>query len=88
MLNDILKNYAVRRVDDDPSLKKYMISDGHSEYLEIYIYVNYDREVRFVHDNFPGQRKFFTTNIPYTSIEDFETDLRRMGIKIPPKKNT
>ncbi|WP_286778982.1 MULTISPECIES: hypothetical protein [Sphingobacterium] len=85
MLEEILKNYKNRVIKDDCLFTKYAFRNAQGDYLDILIFSADKSEVRFIHDNFPFQRKFFATNIPYRNIEDFEADLRRMRIEIPDK---
>lgn len=85
MLEDILKNYECKVITDDVLLNKYVFRNSQGDYLEIFQFLSDKREIRFVHDNFPGQRRFFSTNIPYSSVNDFESDLNRMGIELPKK---
>lgn len=56
----------------------WIASNEKGDYLEIMDLGQ--GETRFIHDNFPMQRRFFNTNIPYTSIEDFTNDMLRMNI--------
>lgn len=64
----------------------YVFSNAKGDFMEVYVIDARSREWRFVIDNYPRQRKFFMTNLPYRSIEDFEHDLKRMGIEIPIRK--
>jgi hypothetical protein len=50
------------------------------DFMELIVIDNMN-EYRFVIDNYPGQRKIYSTNIPYRSFEEFENDLERMRIK-------
>ncbi|MEX1120890.1 MAG: hypothetical protein WED82_02065 [Balneolales bacterium] len=47
---------------------------------EIYLFQN--NEFRFCIDNYPCQRKFYVTNMPYKTYEDFSADLERIGIEL------
>jgi hypothetical protein len=56
----------------------WIASNEKGDYLEI---IDLGQgETRFIHDNFPMQRRFFNSNIPYNSINDFIHDMQRMGI--------
>jgi hypothetical protein len=59
-------------------------TDLHDDYLELFIW-NEEKEWSFLLDNYPFPRKRFTHQLPVRSIEDFESDLERMGIPIPEK---
>lgn len=92
--NNILDHYDnVVKHDKTDGLAgiKYVFSNEHgSDYLEMYV-LNFDgneRELRFIHDNFPMQRRSFSTNIPLRNIEDFEAMFERMKIPLPIKKQT
>lgn len=58
----------------------YVFSNAKGDFMEVFI-INGINEWRFVIDNYPRQRKFFSTNLPYRNIEDFEYDLTRIGIE-------
>lgn len=75
--------YGVRKGNSINS-ESFYFSDVKGNYLEIHKIGKND--LRFVHDNFPGNRRFFSTNIPYQNIEQFEADLVRMNIPIPKRK--
>ena len=68
--------------------KCYVFSDPDtgSDFFEVYVYGEKMNEYRFVIDNFPAQRKFYTTNLPYESIDDFLSDMKRIGIDLIRKK--
>ncbi len=58
----------------------YVFKNAKGDFMEVFI-IDGRNEWRFVIDNYPRQRKFFSTNLPYRNIEDFEHDLIRMGIE-------
>jgi hypothetical protein len=39
-------------------------------------------EVRIFVDNFPGQKKYYSCNYPVKTIEQFEMDVARTGLKL------
>jgi len=39
-------------------------------------------EWRFFIDNFPGQKKYYQTNLPYPDVETFISDMKRIGIEL------
>lgn len=51
------------------------------DFMEVYVINARTQQWRFVIDNYPRQRKFFATDLPYRTVEDFEHDLVRMGIE-------
>ena len=66
--------------------KKLVLRNEKGDYAEVMLFAE-NREWRFMLDNFPFQRKFFASNIPINTIEEFESDLNRMGIPLPKRKN-
>lgn len=63
----------------------YIFANAKGDFMELFV-IDSGTEYRFVIDNYPRQRKFFSTNLPYRSVEDFEHDLIRTGVEIPIKK--
>ncbi len=61
--------------------ESYIFHQNGADYLEVYVLD--ENNIRYIDDNFPGQRRFFNSNIPIRSIDDFESDLIRMRIKLP-----
>ena len=86
-LSDLSESFEnIHRQKDTALGKSFVVLDKNGiSYLELFELG--ENQIRFVHDNFPMSRRFFNTNIPYTSLEDFESDLRRMNLPIPPRKN-
>lgn len=79
-LEEIVKNYSnIRRVEGFTDMK-YVARNQNCDFLEIYDLGQ--GEIRFVFDNFPRLRTVFSTNIPYYSLEQFESDLSRIDIEI------
>jgi hypothetical protein len=64
---------------------RYVFRNVSGDYLEVWLY-DEDRTWYFILDNFPLPRKSFQHNIPYYSEDEFESDLRRMGIPVPEYK--
>jgi hypothetical protein len=58
----------------------YIFSNIKGDFMELFI-INGQTQWNFVIDNFPRQRKYYSTNLPYRNIEDFEHDLDRIGIE-------
>lgn len=67
----------------------YVFSNEKGDFMEVYvIQTDKDLQWRFVVDNYPRQRKFYSTNLPYRTIEEFEYDIDRIGIeKLKRKKD-
>lgn len=79
-IENILQNFNICFTDSNSLLTKYVLQLEDNDTLEVIVFKSDGREIRFIHDNFPAQRRIFSTNIPYTSLEDFESDLKRMKI--------
>lgn len=62
----------------------YIMVDEHTgnEIAELCVLGEDEREWRFCVDNYPGQRKFYSTNLPYETFEDFMIDLKRINIEL------
>mgnify|MGYP000450385315 CR=1 FL=1 len=60
----------------------YIFSDNIlGDYMELFVSSNIDiYECSFLIDNYPLPRKRYNTNIPYKSIEEFEVDMKRIGM--------
>lgn len=85
--HDMLPNlYEGVRIGNAMTGAGYVFSNAKGDFMELFV-IDGRNEYRFVIDNFPRQRKFYSTNIPYRSIEDFEYDLERMGIEKLKRKN-
>ena len=47
--------------------------------------VSFGKTGMFVYlDNFPGQKKFFRSEIPIKTLEELENDLKRCGLELIP----
>ncbi len=80
-MEEILSNYkGVEKSKDSVTGTRFIASNEKGHYLEIIFFGG--NEIRYIHDNFPFQRRIFSTNIPYKSIDDFESDMNRMNIPI------
>lgn len=87
--HDMLPNlYEGVRIGNATQGDCYVFSNKKGDFMEVYV-IQTDRDLqwRFVIDNYPRQRKFYSTNLPYRSIDDFEYDLERMGIEKLKRKN-
>lgn len=78
---DLIESYKYdRKHDEGMDGTRYVFKDVSGDYLEIILY-DEDRSWYFILDNFPMERKMFSHNMPYYSLDQFESDLGRMGIK-------
>ena len=55
--------------------------EKNSDYF--YLIVHKERGYGYYHDNFPAPKKYFSSDIPIKTFEDFERDLERMNIPVP-----
>jgi hypothetical protein len=83
-IQEILSVYVISHEKEELFGKQYSFSNERGDYLEILVFDK--TTVRFIDDNFPFPRRAFCTDIPYRSIDDFESDLKRMRIEIPTRK--
>lgn len=60
----------------------FMFRNETGDYLELMAYDEH-KTYTIIEDNFPFPRRSFTSNVPIESLEDFESDLKRMRIEIP-----
>ena len=64
--------------------RSLIISQEHgSDYLIIHIT---EEMIWYQHDNFPFPKRHFQSDIPTSTLDEFESDLRRMNIPIPERK--
>ena len=84
-IKTILDQYENSGVQEDGIYTKYNFSNKKGDYLEIIVFDD-GKQLRFIDDNYPLPRRFFNTDLPYSSLEDFENDLKRMKIEIPKRK--
>lgn len=77
---EILTYFKGVRVGNSPFGVCYIFSNTNgSDFMELIVFNN---KYKFIIDNYPRQRKFFDTDIPYRNMQDFESDLERMDIKL------
>lgn len=62
----------------------YYFSDGSKDIMEV-LFLG-DNEWRFIIDNFPCQRKSYSTNFPIKTTERFISEMKHIGINIELKK--
>lgn len=86
---DILKTFTnVQKIEKHNDIKYVFSNENGSDYLELYV-LTFDRnenEIRIIVDNYPHQRRFYSTNIPFRNLEDFENMFKRIKVDLPPKK--
>lgn len=74
-------------IDSKEKYPHYIFSNEiGSDYMDLYV-VDGHRELRFTIDNFPCQRKFYSTNIPLLNIDDFIRLLQQMNVYIPERND-
>lgn len=63
----------------------YVFSSVKGDYLEVYAGggKEFRNEIRILVDNFPAQRRSYSTNIPFRTIDDFEEILKRIKVEVP-----
>ena len=81
----LLTSYEDCTVKKSHSWDTYIFGNEKGHYLEVMV-CDENKQYRFIDDNFPFPRRFFNTDIPICSIEDFEADLKRMRIELPKRK--
>lgn len=79
-LEDNFKN--IRAFREDSLMVKYSIYEGGSYKGDICYFKNNPQEIRVFVDNFPGKKKFFSTNIPFESIEEFASKMKFIGLDL------
>lgn len=47
-----------------------------------------DHEWRYLVDNFPAQKKYYSNNLPVLDKEQFESDIQRIGLELTPIKGS
>ncbi|OBX17738.1 MULTISPECIES: hypothetical protein [Bizionia] len=84
-LTEVFKGVRLAR-NSDLKHPHYIFSDEiGSDYMDVHIIDNH-KEFRFVIDNFPMRRRFYETNIPFRTLQDFIRALERMNVYIPHQK--
>jgi len=66
---------------EDGRFAVYRVSDEHGHDAGLITCMS-GSEIRVYVDNFPGQKKYFSSNYPVPTIEQFEADIKRTGLKL------
>lgn len=81
---EIIESYNYDRVKEEAlGATRYTFRNQQGDYLDITLF---DKAWFFLLDNFPFPKRKFSHDLPCTSLEQFETDLKRMGIPIPERR--
>lgn len=78
-INELFTN--VRKIDHKQGKFECYAVMGLAGDLAQIAYLN-NGEWRIEIDNFPRQKKYYITNLPFSSVEEFQSDMARMGIDL------
>ena len=70
----------IERLDDD-RCESFRVRNEHGSDAGTMSYLG-KNEWRIFVDNFPGEKKYFSTNLPMNTVLDFLTDISRTGLKL------
>jgi len=62
----------------------YEVNDKHGNTTGTITFPEAD-EMRIFVDNFPGAKKYFSSNLPMRSLEQLQADIDRTGLTLIPK---
>ena len=62
--------------------EKYLVTNSKGDAGEIYYFVNKPHELRIFIDNYPRQKKEFSTSIPFESLKEFQEKLLFLGLEL------
>lgn len=77
--------YSNLAVVEDKQFSNYAVLDQIGNQVGQIVYMG-DHEWRYLLDNFPAEKKFFSSNLPVKTQEQFESDIQRIGLKLFPKQ--
>ena len=80
-LPELFKNIRYSELMSESSRKVYILNQSHTDVLEIHWFED-DKSWGFVKDNFPCQRKFYSTNFPIKTKERFISEMKLIGINL------
>lgn len=73
--------YKECEVSDDIFGIKYCFQgEKNPDYMEVVVSNSKPITYMYYIDNFPGQKKYFKSSVPYLILSDFERDVERMGL--------
>lgn len=79
--HQLQKYYRNLSVIDDDQFSNYAVLDNIGNHIGQILYMG-NHEWRYLVDNFPANKKFFTNNLPILTKEQFEADIQRTGLKL------
>lgn len=75
--------YSNVGVVEDKKFSSYVVLDQVGNEVGQIVYMG-DHEWRYLVDNFPAEKQFYSSNLPVKTKEQFESDIQRIGLKLIP----
>lgn len=75
------KYYCNLTVIEDDQSSNYAVLDKVGNQVGQILYMG-NHEWRYLVDNFPARKKFFSNNLPVLNKEQFEADVQRTGLTL------
>ena len=72
---------------EDNHFTSYMVLNKIGNEVGQIVYMG-DHEWRYLVDNFPAQKKYYSNNLPVLYKEQFESDIQRIGLELTPIKGS
>lgn len=79
--HQLQKYYGNLSVIDDDQFSNYAVLDKFGNQVGQILYMG-NHEWRYYVDNFPANKKYFTSNLPVLTKEQFDADIQRTGLKL------
>ena len=79
IVKELENNFRSVEKVDDGRVDAFRVMDGQGSDLGMITHLG-KNEWRIFVDNFPGQKLYFSTNLPFESIEHFIGDISRTGL--------
>lgn len=73
--------YSNLSVIEDDQFSNYVVLDNFGNHVGQILYMG-NHEWRYMVDNFPANKKYFSNNLPVLTKEQFEADVERTGLKL------
>lgn len=80
-------HYSNLEVIADNEFSSYAVLDQVGNHVGQIVYMG-EHEWRYLVDNFPADKKFYSSNLPVQTKEQFESDIQRIGLKLIPIKES
>lgn len=77
------QHYSNLSVIEHDQFSNYAVLDKYGNHVGQILYMGND-EWRYLVDNFPANKKYFSNNLPVLTKEQFEADVARTGLVITP----